>query len=206
MKNLVILVTILAFVGLLAFCGGNKAGKEAEKQTQEASKKLTEVAKGFQEMGKQIKKSAEKEKNIELVDYKVLKSILPDFEGWKKGNVKGEKSSIGAFSLSKAEATYTRENSSINLEITDAAKAKIMMAPVFMFKTVKVEKESDTGYEKTFQEKNYFGHEEWDKKDKSGKIVMIYGDRFVISADGNDIESMDVLKSLISKIDLSKLK
>ncbi|MEO7255572.1 MAG: hypothetical protein ABIZ64_15200, partial [Casimicrobium sp.] len=48
-------------------------------------------------------------------------------------------------------------------------------------------------------------HEKWSKSGQHGSVQMVVGNRFMVDVDAQGIEMNDV-KSLISKIDISKLE
>ena len=49
------------------------------------------------------------------------------------------------------------------------------------------------------------GFEKWDKASKDGQIVMVVGNRFLVTLDGDDIDDTKILQEFAGKIDTSKL-
>jgi hypothetical protein len=69
---------------------------------------------------------------------------------------------------------------------------------------VDVDRESDSGYEKTSTFNGFKSHEKYNKQNKDGEISVLVGDRFVVEVDGNNVD-MDAIKSTLGKVDLGKL-
>jgi hypothetical protein len=68
-----------------------------------------------------------------------------------------------------------------------------------------IDKETSSGYEKTSTVSGRKLHEKWDKAGKHGEATLVIGNRFMVEVDAHGIEMNDV-KSLLSKIDVSKLE
>ena len=69
---------------------------------------------------------------------------------------------------------------------------------------VDIDKESDTGYEKTTTYKGQKAHEQYTKESQHGEIEVLVGNRFIVEAKGNSVK-MDDLKAALGKIDIGKL-
>jgi hypothetical protein len=68
-----------------------------------------------------------------------------------------------------------------------------------------IDKETSSGYEKTSTVAGRKLHEKWNKSGKHGEATLVVGNRFMVEVDAHGIEMNDV-KSLLSKIDVSKLE
>jgi len=172
-------------------------GKELEKSGNELANSLEEA---FGQTGETS--------NVEPVNFRDLKEMLPESTGnLKRNNANGEKSSFGNIKVSLAEADYSNEDGSktINLKITDTGTLKGFAAfGTYAWLNVEIDKESDSGYEKTLTYKGFRGYESYNNSDKSGQFTLIVGNRFVVEADGYGID-IDELHQLVDKVDLNKL-
>ncbi len=216
MKRIAVILIIALFVFGTLSCKKKEAEKAVEKQAQTQKEEpatpqqaFQEFQKGMEAFGKSMEKMAEQMGQAgkgEVIDYKKLKEALPKVSGWKVDDVSAGKTSFGNFSTSQASATYIKGDASVRVEITDVAGVKMFFTPIFMLKNMKYERETATGYEKTVSGDNFFGKESFDKESRSGELVVIYGDRFLIQLEGSGIDSADVLKEFFKKIDFTKLK
>ena len=177
----------------------------------EASKKLEDASKnGTANMADALAAAmgaATGGKQVETVDYKVLKEMLPnEVGGMKRTEATGEKTSAMGMQISNANGRYSNEHgASMTIKITDiGSMTGLAGMAAYAWAATEVDRESDTGYEKTSNFNGYKSHEKWDKSSKSGEISVLVGNRFVAEADGNGIE-MDALKDALSKVNLKKL-
>jgi hypothetical protein len=189
-----------------------KAAEDAAKQMQAASKQMEEAAKkgnlgdAMAAMGAAVS-GANTGKKVETVDYKELKALLPEsLPGMKRTNATGEKTSAMGMQISNAEGRYSSDDgSSLTIKITDIGSLTGLAGmAAYAWARVDVDRESDTGYEKTTVFKGYKSHEKYDKQNKSGEISVLVADRFVVEADGNNVD-IDAIKHALDNVDLGKL-
>jgi len=146
-------------------------------------------------------------KQVETVDYKVLKEMLPaEVGGMRRTEATGEKTSAMGMQISNANARYSNDHgASMTIKITDiGSMTGLAGMAAYAWAATEVDRESDTGYEKTSNFNGYKSHEKWDKSSKSGEISVLVGNRFVAEVEGNDVE-MDALKDALTKVNLKKL-
>lgn len=178
------------------------AGQQAASAAQTATSGLAQMAQGLTQMA-----AGMQGKNGQVappVDYEQLKALVPDYSGWDKKGVKGEQMS-SPFQYSKAEAHYSKGDSTIDLEITDSALNQILIAPFSMFLTSGYSERSDEGYKKSAPVKGNPGYEEWQKDDKHAEITTVVNNRFIVEAKGHSVDSPDVVRKLVESMDLAKL-
>jgi hypothetical protein len=193
-----------------------KAAEEAAKQMEAASKQMQEAAKtgtanmgdAMAAMGAAMSGAANAGKKVETVPFQELKALLPEsLPGMTRSNATGEKSSAMGMQVSNAEGRYRAEDgsSSATIKITDiGSMTGLAGMTAYAWARVDVDRESDTGYEKTSTFNGYKSHEKYDNQNKDGEISVLVGDRFVVAVDGNNID-MDAIKSTLGKVDLGKL-
>ena len=214
---------VVGFVALAAVAG---CGKSAEqKQVEEAAKQIQaaadQMAKGAQQAAaggtaqatdqlaqglSQFAKGlgAMSQNATPAVDYEKLKELMPDVSGWTRSNVRGEQMTM-PFKISKASASYAKDSSSIKLEITDSSLNQLVMAPISMFMAVGFEEKSDDGYTKSMKLAGLPGFEKWQEARKDGEVTVVVASRFIVNADGNNVENIDIVRKVVQAVDLSKL-
>jgi hypothetical protein len=191
-----------------------KAAEDAAKNMAEATKKLEDATRnGTANMGDAMNAlgaamgAANGGKKVETVDYKVLKDMLPgDVAGMKRTDATGEKTSAMGMQVSNAEGRYSNDNGqSMTIKITDiGSMTGLAGMAAYAWAATDMDRESDTGYEKTANFNGFKSHEKYDKSSKSGEISVLVGNRFVTEVSGNDVD-MNALKDALSKVDLKKL-
>lgn len=194
MKAVKILVSILVLTLAL-----NSCGKKKEEQTEQEK---------AMEMVDKIKEEAENisnEEPKEVVDAKLLKELLPETAaGLTRKGAESEKTGAMGFMISKAEARYKNDDSSIEVNIIDVAGTGALMG-MAAWSMMEMDKETENGYEKTITYKGNKAYEKYDSKNKDGEIAVIVAKRFVVTVSGNNIE-MDKVKEVLDDIDLGKLE
>lgn len=196
MKTVKLLISLLAMTMLLSNCGGKK---EEEKQ---------EEPKTGLEALQNIAKEAEKMSNgevKEVVDAKLLKELLPaDADGMPRKEASSEKTGAMGFKISTAEGRYKDENSSIEVNIIDAAGTGALMG-MAAWSMIDMDKENEDSYEKTTKYKDNKAFEKYNSKNKDGEMAVIVASRFIVTVKGNNV-SMDKIKATLDDIDLGKLE
>ncbi len=187
---------------------------DASVKMQEASAKMQEATKnGTANMGDAMNAlgaamgAANGGKKIETVDFKVLKDMLPaDLSGMKRREASGEKSSAMGMTISNAEGRYSNDaGSSMTVKITDIGSvAGLAGMAMYAWASTEIDRETETGYEKTSTFNGFKSHEKYDKSSKSGELTTMVGGRFAVEVQGNQVE-MDQIKDAMSKLDLKKL-
>lgn len=182
-----------------------------KRETREA-KELEKGIKGMEEVGKAMEQTAKKmeemrqEGKIVAVDFKILKELLPDLKGWEKRNPKGERTAFGGFGISSAEADYALGEAEIHLKITDTAGYSMMIAPFSIFIQSGYEEEDEEHYKKTLTVKGFPAIEEFYPSQKRGTLTVIVKNRFIVEAEGDNIEKAGILHDFLNTVDLKKLE
>lgn len=201
-KFLVLVVIFVSF--LFLSCG--------EKKTDSPMDQLTDKAKEMENLGEKMKEATEgftDGKKVNPVDFRELKSLLPENLGdLKRKNIEGEKNSAMGINVSTANADYSDQegNQSIDLKVTDlGSMSGLSGLAAYGWYAIDIDKETETGYEKTFTYKGNKGFEKYDNDSKYGEVSILVAKRFVVEANGNQV-SMDQLKAAVDMIDIGKLE
>jgi hypothetical protein len=192
-----------------------KAAEEATKNLTDATNKMAEAAKNgtanpadamnalSAAMG-----AANGGKKVETIDATILKGMLPaDLDGMKRTEASGEKSSAMGINVSTADARYSdNAGKSMTVKITDiGSMTGLAGMATFAWASTTIDRETETGYEKTSTFNGYKSHEKYDNASKTGELSTLVGGRFAAEVSGSGV-SMDEIRNAMSKIDLKKLE
>jgi hypothetical protein len=218
-KNVFVLFFIMIFAGA---CGNsetekklNKAAEQMKKAGEQLGEKSEDLKKNMEEGQKKMANALEKMgesisegSKIEPVDFRKLKDLLPEkLDDMKRTDKSGEKTGAMGIKISKAISSYeSGNNQRITIEITDMGNVSHFTAMAdAAWTTVEIDKETDTGYEKTIKYKGHKGFEKYNTKYKDGSIEMIISERFFIEISGNNVK-MDAIKDALDEINIRKLE
>ncbi|MFN4146248.1 MAG: transposase [Runella sp.] len=189
----------LALVAILVWnCGSKSEEEKAKEEPKNALDALQKMADEAERMSKEGPK--------ETIDPKLLKELLPaDADGLKRKEASSEKNAVMGFGVSTATARYSDDNSqSINVNITDVAGMSMALMGMAAWSMASVDKETETGYEKTTTYSGHKAFEKYDKQSQNGEISVLVANRYIIQVSGNGV-SMDKIKEVLDDIDLKKL-
>jgi hypothetical protein len=135
-----------------------------------------------------------------------LKRFLPmTLAGLSRADFSVERNAALGLQFSEAKATYREPSGrSIQLEINDMGSVKGVMA-LAGWAGARTERESDRGYEKTYEKDGHLIHERWDEQSHSGEYGVVLGERFVVKVSGV-ADNVDQLKSALISLDLVGLE
>ena len=139
------------------------------------------------------------------VDFEMLKTLLPEINGWTKGRPRGEQVNM-PFAISNATAHYANGESTMDVTITDSALNQLIFAPFSIFMTSGYEERSDDGYKKAMTIAGAPGFEEWTKESGHGEVTIVVNNRYLVQATGHRVASIDPIRKAIEAVDLKKLK
>jgi len=143
---------------------------------------------------------------VEVVNFRELKKMLPEkLIGMERTSHTGEKSGGLGFKFSVARARYEDDDKRLKVEITDTGGMGIAKLGMAAFAAIEIDKETDDGYERTYQEDDISYFEEYDGRRKSGSLKAFVAERFLVSIEGDELD-MDDFKSAIKKLGIKKLK
>ena len=212
-RKLVVGVVALAAA---AGCGKSEEQKQAEKMA-EAAKQIAagaeqaakganaasdQFAQGMAQFAKGLGQMAQS--SAPAVNFEQLVPLIPEIAGWTRSAPRGEQVTL-PFKMSKAEARYEKGDSSIKLEITDSSMNQLILAPLSMFMAMGFEERSSDGYTKATKLGGLPGFEKWQNASKDGEVTVVVANRFIVQADGNNVENIDVVRKAVTAVDLNKL-
>lgn len=192
----------LLVITLLTACGGKT---EEEKKEEEANVSLGSAMGAMQEMAKAAE-DQQKNGPVATIDFRKLKELLPaDADGLPRKEATGEKTGAMGFNVSTAEGKYASADRTerIEVDIVDAGGTGAMMG-LAAWSMMEVDKETESGYEKTTDMDGNKAYEKYDSADKDGEIAVLVAKRYIVTVKGYGVP-MDKIKTTLKNVDLGKL-
>lgn len=179
------------------------AGKKME-DAQKSGDPQAQMAAATEALGTALGGDAQ----VTVVDQALLKALLPESLGdLKRTKSESEKSAVGGFKISKANAEYSDSadgSRNVTLSITDIGANK-MLGAMFGFGFVEQDKETDNGYEKMGKIDGRPTHEEFKKDGPSGEYGVLVGGRFLVEARGRHVD-MAIIREAATSVGFAKLE
>ena len=195
--------TMIAGFALMATAGcGRAENQQAEQAAQQIQRGAEQVQRSAEQMAQGMQQMAQSQ--AEVVDFEVLKGLLPSVNGWTQSDARGEQVSM-PMKFSHAVARYSRGESSVELEITDSALNQLLLAPMSMFLTSGYSERSDDGFKRATKIGGHPGIEDWNSGARRGEITAVVNNRFIVQATGHDVDDLAAVRQVVDAIDLAKL-
>ena len=178
---------------------------DASKQLESAQKSGDAAAKA-NALGQFVGTAMGNDGKVESLAPDQIKTFLPnELDGLKRIQEAVERSGAMGMQISKATATYSDgANRTLNLEITDTGSLKGLVGFASSWAGVEQESETDSGFEKTYENGGQLVHEQWNKQTQSGEYVTFIADRFSVKVSGHASDIGD-LKRAAANINTSGL-
>jgi hypothetical protein len=134
-----------------------------------------------------------------------LRGLVPaSLGGLARSEISVERNAALGIQMSVAEASYSDgSGKQLDLEITDLGGTMGLMA-LAAWANIEQDRQTGTGYERTYRANNRILHEVWDQSSMHGEFSVITSNRFMVKIEGN-APSMDALKAAAGGIDLAGL-
>lgn len=146
-------------------------------------------------------------KEVEATDFRKLKELLPErLEGMNRINIEGEKTGMAGLKYSVAKAEYEKGDTRVDISIVDGAGFAGIINGFAAWSLVEVDRETESGYERTTEIDGYKAFEKYDSDSKDGQLSVIMEDRFIINIEAHDLNKEGLLRDIFKELDLKKLK
>ena len=144
-------------------------------------------------------------KDVQPVDFHKLKDMLPEtLQGMRRNEASGQSGEAMGIKGSSATARYSDgANANLHVEIADMGSLSGLAGLAAKFDP-NMEKETDSGYERTTKVNGQLVHERYDRRSKSGEVSILIGNRFNVTVDGSGVDA-SALTGALREIDLSRL-
>jgi hypothetical protein len=136
-----------------------------------------------------------------------LKPFLPEAIGnLRRTQMSVERNGALGVQISKGNATYSDgAQRTVSLEITDTGSLKGLVGFAAGWAGVEQEKQTDSGYDKTYKSGGQLVHEKWDNNSHYGQYGVVVGNRFSVQVAGN-AASIDDLRAALASVNLAGLE
>ena len=142
--------------------------------------------------------------HVQTLTREELKADLPSaVDSLARTSSESQSGGYAGISGTTASANYGSGESTISIELTDAANMSGLTTILGMM--MGIESEDDHGYEKGAQIGDVKVHEKWTNSDKGSEIVGVVGDRFFVSVTGHGVDMSEAEKAFAA-IDIAKLQ
>jgi hypothetical protein len=206
-------VLAVALAALAAGCGkeepakgadaGSKVGEAAQKMGSALlAGDMGQAGEAMKQMGGALAGSVQ----VEPVDFRTLKELLPaNLAGLKRVSAEGSRTKVMGIAASTAEAVYTDgKGGRMKVAITDAGTLTGIAAVAVAWINVEIDKEGDSGYERTTTIEGRKAYERYEKATRTGKLDVVAAGRFLVAAEATGLD-MKAFREAIGRIDLAKL-
>jgi hypothetical protein len=141
---------------------------------------------------------------VEPVAPERLSALLPEVAGWTRGAPRSETVPVPA-RYSRAEAHYTRGDTSIELTLADSGFQPLILAPISVFLGSGSSERSGDSTRKAVTVNGSPGSETWTPPGRRGEVVVLVSQRFVVTATGRDMADLEPLRTVVRAVDFSRL-
>ncbi len=142
---------------------------------------------------------------VTLVAHERLAALVPNFEGWTREPTTSATVNLPA-PAAHATATYARGKARIDLEITDTGGHPDYVGSLSTVAGTSFSQKAANGYMKGTTLAGFPAVESWNHTDKLGDISILADRRFVVHVTGTGLDRIETLRTLIEKVDLTKIK
>lgn len=145
-------------------------------------------------------------KPVAAVDPATLQALLPGtLAGLTRTEISSASAGAAGIGGSTAEAQYGDGDARITLKIVDMAGLGGLAALGTAF-NVQSDRQTADGYERTHTVNGRMTMEKWNNASRDGSFGVLIGNRFMVEADGRNIDSIDTLKAAVTGLDFATLE
>jgi hypothetical protein len=140
-----------------------------------------------------------------VTNWRQLKGFLPDAFGDYKaaGDLDGRSVKSGMFDMTVVKRKYTRGDSRLSVEITDATHVQALMLPFKM--AMMINEDSTSGFRKGVRIKGHQGIVSWRESSKRSEAMALVADRYVVKITARRAANSNEALQLMGQIDIDTL-
>ena len=138
------------------------------------------------------------------VEFERLKELLPEIDGWTRSELMGEQLTTPV-TYARAEAVYRKDDSRIELVITDSALSQMLLAPVAIFLAPGYSERSDDGFRRAVKIGGQPAMEQWNSGSRRAAVTALVGGRYLVHAEGDDVSGVGPVVAAVENVNLSRL-
>ena len=172
---------------------------QTEQDLQQATQAMSAI---LSAMGK----GTEEGKSVPAADFRVLKTLLPEsIPGMQRESATGGRQAMMGIDHSEAKGVYTGPNNSrIEIEVVDlGGNLGTLGLTAFSWAAAGavIDRETDTGYERTLTYRGRNAWEEYDRTDQFGKLSVMVNGHSGVTVRGWHVTA-DALRDALDRVDL----
>ena len=142
---------------------------------------------------------------VEVVDFRELRALLPEKIGtYTRTKSEGEKNSAMGMTLSQALGQYAADKAKLNVKLLDYGGTGVASMMATAWTMSQIDRESDTGYERTTEINGNKALERYDTGANYGELQVLVAGRFLVEIEVRDGKPED-LRAAAEALDLAKL-
>lgn len=166
---------------------------------------LDDLGEGLKRLGRAFEQSAD----LEPVDWRDLRDLLPDrLAGMERTSVDGETSEALGLHVSSVEVEYESDDADLTVHLVDLGSLSGVVSEGLDWLDARVDKGGDWGYERSTTYHGYSAFEKMhrDRRETRLETQILVGDRFVVAIEmeGRGLDE-DALDAVREAIDLDRL-
>ncbi|MCG3157532.1 MAG: hypothetical protein DKINENOH_04166 [bacterium] len=146
--------------------------------------------------------------HVEPVAFADLQKLLPaSLANFNREEATGETTAVFGLKVSTAEARYSdEEGRSVTIKLTDLGSLQgLASMATYAWATADVDRQTESGYERTLTLHGYRGYEQFDRDDQSCTLNVLVGNRFIVELTGYQV-SVEETKAALQQIELAQLE
>ena len=146
----------------------------------------------------------QQQKPVDPVNFRELLFFLVDLPGWEADEEpEGSSVTYGEYKISQVQRSYSAGEKSLSITVVDGAYVPMAYTTFQAYKTF--EMDTSDRYVKGTTFKSYPGVEGYEYEPKSGFLMVLVADRFLVNVEGDSIENVNEIKEVANHLPWSKL-
>ena len=211
-----ILPALVLITSFFAACGSETIEEKLNRKLSEAVSEAAGTEVNAENLKDVMKQASDKMENldlsavgddVEVINFRELKKLMPESAaGLARGKHVGETTGMMGITFSKAEATYGEGDKRINATFIDSGGAGMLLMSMAGFTNLKVDKETDTGSERTLEIDGNPAYEKYSNRNGriTSELSVLVNKRFIVTLKGNGVDADD-LAQVYEDFDTSSL-
>lgn len=135
------------------------------------------------------------------MSFQRLLPFVPVLSSWPEPKPRGE--TDWPTLVTRVYADYDRGSSRLELELMDAVKNPHVMTP--LLELLRSDEAAVQEGVERIKIREFPGIQEWTDEARKGYVVVLLADRFTVKFTGTYVESLNVIRDAVAKVDLEKL-
>jgi hypothetical protein len=141
------------------------------------------------------------QETVDPVNWRELVPFLVDFQGWdSEGDAEGTTMSMGTFSMSQVERSYSSGEKSFTINLVDGGYAPMAYAGIKMAMSMEIDTSDE--YIKKLTVKEFPGIEKYNRPDQTADVIILISERFILQIEGENMGDTSDLIAVANQLDL----